>query len=95
MPEAVVFLFHALHEGIDAHVPVHIVGIWDKHGSYGTCVVTILLTHFVAIQCTGNGGGVEHQLFPEHAGETVHRAYLWDSKAKTGLLPVLQLTEQG
>ena len=93
LPEAVVLIAHACQQGINADIPIDVVGVGHKHCRNGAGVVAQLSADGVAGECLGNGGRVEHQAMGQHSGQTVHRAHLRNGEAEAFLLAVLQVAE--
>ena len=95
LPEMFVLLHHALHETLDAHVPIDVVRVGYEERGHGTRVVAVAPAGLVAVEHGGNGGRVDHQLAAQYAGQPVHGAHLGNGEVHAGLLAVLQFAEHG
>ena len=93
VPEAGVFLDHALQEAVHADVPVHLVGVGDEKGVDGGFVVAQLAQAQRVVQGLGYFGGVYHELATYVGGQPVHAAHAADGEVQRCLLAPIQPVE--
>ena len=92
-PEVVVLLLHALQEGVDADIPIDVIGVGHEHSADGARIIAQFGEGGRVAQGIGNGRRVEHQLVRQDGSQTIHRASLGNGEVHTLLLAVLQVTE--